>query len=330
MVLNTKMKNKKTLKKLALFLVIIFAGFNINIKTIRANGCCILDTRKTTVDSANCKKNSVSADCRGTNQSFLDKDVECNKAISVSYCGVPSPNDIGCCILNASSDTSKYGPANCLSNKKRSECGGIFESTISDCNTLNSKFCQASANGSIITTTTTFINPLGNVTTVSGLVGNILNNLKGIIASIAILFIVVGGLMYILSAGNDKMITTAKNTIASALIGLAIALAAPTFLKEIINILGNGNGADAQELVSQALTLKEIIMKVLAFLLSIVGILAMIGLIIGGAFYLTAYGDDDRIKTGKGIITNSLIGILVVMAALVIVKQIASLLGVSG
>jgi hypothetical protein len=173
-----------------------------------------------------------------------------------------------------------------------------------------------------------FINPLGNVNTVAGVLNNILSNLRGIIASISIVFIVVGGFMYILSAGEEKMITKAKATIASALIGLAIALAAPTFLKEITTILGTGSGATVNDAVAQALTIKQIATRTLNLLLSVVGIIAMISLVIGGSFYFTAYGDDKRIETGKKIITNSLIGIAVAMAALVLVRQVSSLLGV--
>jgi len=177
--------------------------------------------------------------------------------------------------------------------------------------------------------TTTFVNPLGDVNTVAGVLSNVLNNLKGIIASISIVFIVVGGFMYILSAGNEKMITQAKATITSAMIGLAIALAAPTFLKEITTILGTGGGGgSASDAVNQALTLKQIVMRVLNLLLSIVGIVAMIGLVIGGASYLTAYGDEKKIESGKKIITNSIIGIAVALLALVVVKQISTLLGV--
>jgi hypothetical protein len=193
--------------------------------------------------------------------------------------------------------------------------------------------CPGGAQTAITTTSAgasgavTFINPL-KVDTVSGVLNNVLGNLKGIIASIAIIFIVVGGFMYILSAGDEKMITKAKATIASALIGLAIALAAPTFLKEIVTILGNGGGATAEEAVEHALTIKQIATRTLNLLLSVVGIIAMISLVIGGSFYFTAYGDEKRIETGKSIITNALIGIAVAMAALVLVKQLSALLGV--
>jgi len=172
-----------------------------------------------------------------------------------------------------------------------------------------------------------FVNPLGSVDSISEFVAVVLGGLRNIVVVLSILFIVIGGVMYIISAGDEKMITRAKNTITSAMIGLAIALAAPTFLKEILTVLSGGStGSDPNDLVNNALTLKEIALRTLNLLLSISGILAIIGLVIGGSFYFTSYGDEKRIETGKKIITYSIIGIVVIMAALTIVKQIAALM----
>lgn len=323
-------------RKYFLGMIFLAGALFFSVEPAQAAGCCVLD-KNATPSSNNCKNNSNSGSCIGSSSLFFEGDPDCRGAIVTTYCGtVDDSNQLGCCIVNIT-DPSKAGPDNCVGNKKKSECSGQFDIIDPSCATyLNSSgFCKkkpdsqtqtASAAGTTITTT--FVNPI-RFSSVSEVVGALLNNLKGIIATVAILFIVIGGVMYILSGGNEKMITTAKNTITSAIIGLAIALAAPTFLKEIKNILGGGAGANPDEMISQALTLNEIVMRILNLLLSLVGILAIIGLIIGGAFYLTAYGDDKRIESGKKIITSSIIGIVIVMAALVIVRQVASLLGTS-
>ena len=102
----------------------------------------------------------------------------------------------------------------------------------------------------------------------------------------------------------------------------AIGLAAPSFLKEIGSVLGWG--AVNSSAVAGAVTLSQIATNVLNFLLSIVGILAIIMLVVGGIMYLTAAGDEDRIDSGKKIVKYSIIGIVVALAALVIVSQIAA------
>lgn len=171
----------------------------------------------------------------------------------------------------------------------------------------------------------TFANPISQNSIVD-LFYAILTSLRSWIAVVAIIFLVIGGLMYMMSAGDEKMITRAKSTITSALIGLAIAVAAPTFLKELLAILGNSGGGNAQSLINNSLSVQQIAMKVLSFLLSVVGVLGIIGLVMGGSFYLTAYGDEKRIDKGKQIITYSIIGIVVALAALLIVKQLMALL----
>jgi len=172
----------------------------------------------------------------------------------------------------------------------------------------------------------TFTNPL-NYTSVIDLLGGILASIRSWIAVVAIIFLIIGGLMYMMSAGNEKMITRAKGTIGASMIGLAIAIAAPTFLKELLSILGGTGGTNAQSLVNNALTVQQIAFNVLRFLLSIVGVIGIIGLVSGGTFYLTAYGDEKRIDKGKSIVTYSIIGIVISLAALLLVKQIMNLLG---
>ncbi len=166
-----------------------------------------------------------------------------------------------------------------------------------------------------------FKNPLA-YDTVEGVLNSILGTLRSIIVTLSLVFIVVGAVMYIVSSGNDKMMTLAKGAITAAMIGLAIGLAAPSFLLEIGKVLGWG--AVNSGPVADALTLSQIALNVLDFLLSIVGILAIIMLVVGGIMYLTSAGDEDRMETGKKIVIYSIVGIFVALAALVIVKQITN------
>jgi len=72
-----------------------------------------------------------------------------------------------------------------------------------------------------------------------------------------------------------------------------------------------------------ALSLSQIALNVLNFLLGIAGVLTLIMLVIGGIMYLTSAGDEDRIDSGKKIFRNSLIGIVIILAAMVLVQQVA-------
>ncbi|MFZ2187071.1 MAG: pilin [Candidatus Moraniibacteriota bacterium] len=171
-----------------------------------------------------------------------------------------------------------------------------------------------------------FTNPL-RFDTVEGVLGSLLGALQGIIVVLALVFIVIGAVLYITSAGNDSRMKLAKGAITAAMIGLAIGIAAPSFLKEISSILG-WNAMDSS--LAGAKTLSAIALNVLNFLLSLVGVLGIIMLVIGGIMYLTAAGDEDRIDTGKDIVKYAIIGIVVALAALIIVTQIANLFAGGG
>ncbi len=162
-------------------------------------------------------------------------------------------------------------------------------------------------------------NPLA-VNSVQDFFSSLMGRLETIIGTLAVLFIVIGSIMYILSSGNEEMATKAKKTITAAVIGLAIAVGARTFLKEIWVIL------QVEGTAPEGLTLREIIINILELLLSVVGVLAIIGMVIGGIMYMTSYGDTDRIETAKKIFTYSIIGITVALGSLIIVKQVSNLI----
>lgn len=165
-----------------------------------------------------------------------------------------------------------------------------------------------------------FTNPL-TFGTVEGVLGSLLSTLQGIIVIISIIFIVIGAILYITSTGKEKQMEMAKSAITASIIGLSIGVAAPAFLKQIGSILGWTVEVDPD--IGSPLTITQIATNVLDFLLSIVGILSLIMLIIGGMMYLTAAGDDDRIKKGKDIFKWAIIGIVISLASLVVVGQIA-------
>jgi hypothetical protein len=171
-------------------------------------------------------------------------------------------------------------------------------------------------------TTITFPNPI-TANSIDEVLTSLLSALSGLVVTLAIIFIVLGGILYMLSAGDPGMIKRAKDCWLFSVIGLAIVVAAPTFLKQVQEILGGrlvGGG------VEDALTVLQIATNVLNFLLSIVGIIAIISLVVAGSMYMTAYGDDTRAATAKKMGTWAVIGIAIALGSLVLVQQVAKLI----
>ncbi len=182
--------------------------------------------------------------------------------------------------------------------------------------------CYAATSAStVVNGGTAFKNPLA-FDNVESLLSNIMGAVQKIIVVLALVFIVIGALMILTSAGNSGMVEKGKGAITMALVGLALGVAAPSLLKELSIIIGWNDGA-ADPALSGALTLSAIAMNVLNFLLGIAGVLALVMLVIGAILYLTSAGDEDRIEKGKEIFKYSLMGLLLAMASMILVKQIA-------
>jgi predicted anti-sigma-YlaC factor YlaD len=74
--------------------------------------------------------------------------------------------------------------------------------------------------------------------------------------------------------------------------------------------------------ITNAPRITHILLNALQFLLSIVGIVAIIGLVFAGFIYLTSGGDEKRITYAKKSALASVVGIAVALGAFVIVSQL--------
>lgn len=178
--------------------------------------------------------------------------------------------------------------------------------------------CEVAAS----TTSTTIANPL-TYNTIDGVATSLLNALEALVVTLAIIFIVIGGILYMISGGMPERIKQAKNCWLFSIIGLAIVVGSRTFLKEVLRILGGtltGGG------IENALTTYEIATNTLNFLLSLVGIIAIISLTIAGGMYLTSYGEEKQITAAKSTAKWAMVGIALTLGSLIIVKQVEKLI----
>jgi len=194
-----------------------------------------------------------------------------------------------------------------------------------DCNTgytccYDSKSTSNTDSQSSATTSSSsssFGNPIGP-TTIEGVLGNIMSYLRGIAGTIAVIFIIIGGIMYMVSGGSKETTERAKKTLICAIAGLAIVLAAPLFYQEIKAVLSGSNPGSA---------LQQILMNILKLLLAIVGFLAIISMVVGAIWMLTAVGDEERYELGKKTAGYSILGLVIALSALIIANQVTNLVG---
>lgn len=159
-------------------------------------------------------------------------------------------------------------------------------------------------------------------------VGSILDSLQLFVGGIAIIMFVIAGMIYIFSGGNQERTELAKKVMTATIIGLVIILAGRTIFKEIYDIFGDVLGEEGNE-ISNSNKAIDIVENVLNFVLSLVVIIAIITLAIGGITYLTSGGNQERAESAKKQIIYSIIGITLALGSMVIVTQIVNLIEAS-
>jgi uncharacterized membrane protein len=75
--------------------------------------------------------------------------------------------------------------------------------------------------------------------------------------------------------------------------------------------------------ISDAPQVSSLLRNILDFLLSIVGIVGILGLVASGSMYLMAAGDMRRVSTAKRAALASVIGLIVVLGSWVIIDQLS-------
>lgn len=66
--------------------------------------------------------------------------------------------------------------------------------------------------------------------------------------------------------------------------------------------------------------LAQVILRIINYVLAIVGIVALAYLVYGGFMYITSAGNEDKVEAAKQIIINAVIGIVVIGVAAAIVN----------
>ncbi|MBQ3306545.1 hypothetical protein IJH02_03910 [Candidatus Saccharibacteria bacterium] len=83
---------------------------------------------------------------------------------------------------------------------------------------------------------------LGN----TGVFTRITNTVLYAVGIISVIMLIYGGLRYVISGGDNKKVTDAKNTILYAIIGLIISILAYAIVNFVINAVTGGQGETIQ------------------------------------------------------------------------------------
>jgi hypothetical protein len=118
------------------------------------------------------------------------------------------------------------------------------QTTTGSCQTLNNQFQQIDTPSGSTTTVPTgqggLTSEFPSYCTAGQAITTALNILFSLSGVAAVFFIVLGGFIYMSSAGNQEQADKGKNTLMYAIIGLAVVVLAATIVNLVFNLLYKG------------------------------------------------------------------------------------------
>lgn len=171
---------------------------------------------------------------------------------------------------------------------------------------------------------------------------NIINQLIGWTAALAVVFLVIGGYQYLTAVGNEEQIKSAHKTITWSLAGLLLALLAFAIVQILVNIEfdkpdANLLAADISEIVPfyqgwEGAEVKEIknlptadfkteFLPVIArFLIYGMAFVAFLVFFVAGVWLVIGWGNEESIKKAKNAIIWGVVGLAFAAASYALVK----------
>jgi hypothetical protein len=86
----------------------------------------------------------------------------------------------------------------------------------------------------------------------AGIFKQVTNTILYIVGIIAVVMLIIGGIKYVVSGGDSKKVTDAKNTVLYAIIGLVIAFLAFAIVNFVISALPSSETSEQASLIVQS------------------------------------------------------------------------------
>jgi len=144
----------------------------------------------------------------------------------------------------------------------------------------------------------------------------ILLTLAGILA---VVYVIVGGFKYVTSQAEPEKLTSAKNTIVNALVGVVIAIVASQVIAFVAAKLSSGSASLNGISLPNANTSSSGFMAILNYLFLLLGSISFLVVTYGGILLSTSHGESQKISKARNTILFALVGLgISIFAALIV------------
>lgn len=151
----------------------------------------------------------------------------------------------------------------------------------------------------------------------SSLIKGIYSLILSVIASLAVLVLVISAFRLITAYGNEETIKKETGRLKYSIAGILVAAMGEFVVKRLIFRDGGTEQIDIRET-------QRLIYKFINFLSAFIGAGAFAMLFYGGYLYVVSYGNDEQTGKAKKIIMGAFIGIIIAIAAFGIVTTVTS------
>ncbi|MFH1895915.1 MAG: pilin [bacterium] len=207
----------------------------------------------------------------------------------------------------------------------------------------------------------TITNPTGysQLATQSLLLDNIVTTMVIGIGLLFLIYLIFGAFKYMTAGGDDKAVDTAKKMMTNAGVGITLAVGSFFIVDIVGEVLGFNagtltgiltptiRGAPVGGIIQQyglqilnptgyanpgggpqsSMVLGDLLNNVIGAVFIVGGILLLVYLFFGAFKYMTAGGDDKATDTAKKMMTNAVIGIVIMTVSFFIVRIAGTVLG---
>lgn len=169
----------------------------------------------------------------------------------------------------------------------------------------------------------TLDNPIGgNSETLENVILTVTKALIGLVAFGATFMFIYGGVMMLTSGGNMELVRKSKEVFKWSTISIILIFLTAAMLQFVFTTIGSNVNVPGEEAGLGTTSLQAAVTNILRIVLGLLALVGVVMVVLGGYWWLTAAGNEERITKAKEILRAAITGLIVVILAWAIVSYV--------
>ena len=167
------------------------------------------------------------------------------------------------------------------------------------------------------------IDPSNDSRKLGNVIARVIQAVLSAIGVILLILVIYAAFLWMTAAGNPTQVLKAKTILTNAIIGLILALTAFAITTFVVNVFNGGDVATSAENLGRTqetsklskAELPIIIGSIISSFLAILGSIFLILTLYAGFLWMTAAGSPDKVAKAKKLMTQAVIGLLIMLSS---------------